>query len=431
MNANKMDLGLGIFPDDIAEFLRLYSDITDAYVQVGKVLSVSTLSSSAPIESRTILITQDHIDQIKQNICKMNGVEKFNWKQSFFRTGVQGTFNRVSGMTDSNNEINGFSIRFGRPSNEVADMLKDLLDKGTNLIISGSPGSGKTTLLRALLDMYSQLYQTFVIDKSGGEFIGTGITNMEALARTFVYNCLPFEQGKTMLRLLENAGAGRVIVDELVTDDEVSKAVDIATRGLAITATIHGNSLKDLINNPKFNALIGGIQHVTLKSDEARQLGVSKEARRRIADIRFDYLIQMVSRQIVLVYNLHEAVDDYLHEIDPDVEIRTPIGFFKTKQSKVDTLVKKLEALIAARATASDKPVKTVYAPRLTFEQQLDIMIQHPSIHFVNSALAADVEIISFLEFTKRMVTNQAAKRQNTVLIETGNPALLISKIAA
>ena len=66
-------------------------------------------------------------------------------------------------------------------------MLKDLLDKGTNLIISGSPDPARQ-LCCALLDMYSQLYQTFVIDKSGGEFIGTGITNMEALARTFVYN---------------------------------------------------------------------------------------------------------------------------------------------------------------------------------------------------------------------------------------------------
>ena len=70
---------------------------------------------------------------------------------------------------------------------------------------------------------------------------------------------------------------------------------------------------KDLINNPKFNALIGGIQHVTLKSDESSAL-VLVRARRRIADIRFDYLIQMVSRQIVLVYNLHEAVDDYLRD---------------------------------------------------------------------------------------------------------------------
>ena len=34
------------------------------------------------------------------------------------------------------------------------------------------------------------------------------------------------------------------------------------------------------------------------RSDEARQLGVSKEARRRIADIRFDYLDSVVSRQI-------------------------------------------------------------------------------------------------------------------------------------
>ncbi len=55
-----------------------------------------------------------------------------------------------------------------------------------------------------------------------------------------------------------------VVVDEIANAKEVAAVKDIGQRGVAMVATVHGNTLKDLLNNPILNPLVGGKQSMII-----------------------------------------------------------------------------------------------------------------------------------------------------------------------
>ena len=52
-------------------------------------------------------------------------------------------------------------------------------------------------------------------------------------------------------------------MDEIANAKEVAAVKDIGHRGVAMVATGHGTTLKDLLNNPILTPLVGGKQSMT------------------------------------------------------------------------------------------------------------------------------------------------------------------------
>lgn len=59
-------------------------------------------------------------------------------------------------------------------------------------------------------------------------------------------------------------------MDEIGDHREVAAIQDIAQRGVAVVATAHGTSLKQLLESPVLNSLVGGKQKVVVGDETAR-----------------------------------------------------------------------------------------------------------------------------------------------------------------
>lgn len=51
-----------------------------------------------------------------------------------------------------------------------------------------------------------------------------------------------------------------IVIDEISTKLEAMAASTIAQRGIQLVATAHGITIRNLINNPSLEMLVGGIQ---------------------------------------------------------------------------------------------------------------------------------------------------------------------------
>ena len=60
------------------------------------------------------------------------------------------------------------------------------------------------------------------------------------------------------------------MVDEIGDSKEVAAIKDIAQRGVVVVATAHGTSLRQLVENPVLNSLVGGKQRMAIGDRLAR-----------------------------------------------------------------------------------------------------------------------------------------------------------------
>ena len=62
-----------------------------------------------------------------------------------------------------------------------------------------------------------------------------------------------------------------IVVDEIGNAKEVAAIKDIASRGVAMVATVHGTSLERLLENPVLSPLVGGKQRMVIGDLAAAQ----------------------------------------------------------------------------------------------------------------------------------------------------------------
>jgi hypothetical protein len=90
-----------------------------------------------------------------------------------------------------------------------------------------------------------------------------------------------------------------------------------------LIGTAHGNALDNLLLNPTLSDLIGGIQSVTLSDEEARRRGTQKTVLERRAPPTFDVLVEIQTRDRMIVHeDVAAAVDAILRERPLPVEVR-------------------------------------------------------------------------------------------------------------
>ena len=168
------------------------------------------------------------------------------------RVGLAGKIVRENGKIKTISNISSINIRISHQVYGCSDsVVPYIIDKETvlNTLIVSPPGAGKTTLLRDLLRQLSDKYKkkvALVDERSEIASCYKGIPQNDIGLRTDVYDCCPKTEG-IMLMI-------RVMSPELIAVDELGGLCDIKaimeawSCGCRVIATIHGESIEDIIN---------------------------------------------------------------------------------------------------------------------------------------------------------------------------------------
>jgi stage III sporulation protein SpoIIIAA len=268
------------------------------------------------------------------------------------RAGIERTLHRVSAIRNRQGKVVGLTLRVGRAIYGTIDMLKDLIGTGLNILLLGRPGVGKTTKLREVARVLADDLgkRVMVVDTSneiGGDgdipHPGIGTARRMQVSR-------PDRQHDVMIEAVENHMPEAIIVDEIGTSAEAGAARTIAERGVQLVATAHGNTLENLVLNPTLSDLVGGVHTVTLSDEEARRRRTQKTVNERRAPPTFDMVVEMVSRDEVLVHrDTARSVDRLLAGQDVGGERRQLVAG-KVEVAQVPQAVARLPAPPSAHA---------------------------------------------------------------------------------
>ncbi|MGH9766238.1 MAG: AAA family ATPase, partial [Blastocatellia bacterium] len=241
------------------------------------------------------------------------------------RAGIERTLHRISAIRNRLGEIVGLTCRVGRAIFGTVDIIRDLVASGRSILLMGRPGVGKTTLLREAARVLADDFEkrVIVVDTSN-EIAGDGDVPHPGIGRARRMQVpAPENQHAVMIEAVENHMPEVIVIDEIGTEQEALAAGAIAERGVQLIATVHGNTLENLMSNPTLSDLVGGIQPVTLSDEEARRRGTQKTVLERKAPPTFEVLIEIQQRDRLAVHrDVAVAVDETLRGLIPRAELR-------------------------------------------------------------------------------------------------------------
>ncbi len=168
------------------------------------------------------------------------------------RAGIERTLHRISAIRNRQGRIVGLTCRIGRAVYGTIDIIQDVVESGKSILILGRPGRGKTTKLREVARILSEeLKKRVVIVDTSNEIAGDGDIPHPAIGRARRMQVAePELQHNVMIEAVENHMPEVIVIDEIGTEQEAFAARTIAERGVQLIGTAHGNSLRELDDEP-------------------------------------------------------------------------------------------------------------------------------------------------------------------------------------
>ena len=184
-------------------------------------------------------------DQLTRGYLVKNGV----------RIGVSGFGVVEQGKIITIKDINGLVLRVPHEIKGCATKILPEIYDGDRLLstlIISPPGAGKTTLLRDMARLVSKSVNTLVIDE---RLEIAGLENSldvgESEVMSGVEKRIAYEFG------IRSMAPDLIVTDEIFSRADVESVTDVKRAGVAIFASIHGESLKSIKESKVFQELTG------------------------------------------------------------------------------------------------------------------------------------------------------------------------------
>ena len=241
------------------------------------------------------------------------------------RIGIPETLHRVSVIKNRENHPIGYTLRVGKHIEDCSKIIYDLLDDEGSVLLIGKPGVGKSSKLRDACHYLSmQGYKVMIVDTSNEIAGDSEIPNIAVGRARRLMVGHHKDQAQVMIEAVENHTPDVVVIDEISNWAEAKAARTIAQRGVKLIATVHGEILENIINNPEVSGLIGGAKSVTLSDGESVKQNKPKMVVQREHEPVFGKVVELQSfRSVAVHHNVKDAVDAYLRGNDMRPEKRT------------------------------------------------------------------------------------------------------------
>lgn len=287
-------------------------ELIEIIMDLGRVPTARYVSGEEVLDSSEI--EQFHIDYVVGRIREFDADN---------RAGIERTLHRISAIRNRRGDVVGLTCRIGRAVYGTIEIIQDIIESGQSVLLLGSPGVGKTTMLRESARVLAENRRVVIVDTSN-EIGGDGDVPHPAVGRARrMQVAQPSLQHEVMIEAVENHNPEVIVIDEIGRELEALAARTIAERGVQLIGTAHGNTLENILMNPTLSDLVGGIESVTLSDEEARRRGTQKTVLERRNPPTFDVLIELQSRDRLVVHeDLAAAVDAHLRGIPLPAELR-------------------------------------------------------------------------------------------------------------
>ena len=316
-----IDVLIQVLPPDISQSLteaNRFDDLLEVILDLGRPCEARYVDTEVELTGRDV--KQSEIDYV---VSRVGDFGEDN------RAGMERTLHRISAIRNRKKSVIGLTCRVGRAVYGTVEIIKDIVESESSILLLGRPGVGKTTMLREVARMLAATKRVVIVDTSN-EIGGDGDIPHPAVGRARRMQVpTPALQHAVMIEAVENHMPEVIIIDEIGTEQEAAASRTIAERGVQLVGTAHGNSLDNLMMNPTLCDLVGGIQTVTLGDEEARRRGTQKSVLERKAPPTFDVVVEIQDWDRVAVrHNVADSVDAILRgrTLPAEIRLRQPSG---------------------------------------------------------------------------------------------------------
>ena len=235
-----------------------YHNIYEIRLRVNYPVKINVLGEKTTLKDKNgkeLIVSYDDLMEVINNVTE-NSIYAFNDKiLKGFITTKNGVRIGLSGeVVVDNNKIvtlknfTSLNIRLSREVFGASDLIYNKIfnKEMYNTLIVAPPFSGKTTILKDLIRRINleKNYDVLVIDERG-EFFNVKGENIDVIR----YG----DKADAFLLGLRSLSPEVIIMDELATEKDFLNIEYALSCGIKIIATIHGESINDLIKKPYFN----------------------------------------------------------------------------------------------------------------------------------------------------------------------------------